>query len=87
MINKFKHSISLIFLVKDNDKIENILDILNQKQVSSNFFIDGYWLENNRDNLNKIQNHMIGNLSYNGNYADGGYISKDTMMEKIKGVS
>ena len=66
--NKEKRSISLVFKVKENDDIKNILNILNKKKVSANFFIDGTFLEKNILVLKSMKNHEIEILSYDNEY-------------------
>lgn len=83
--NKEKKMVSLIFLVDKNDNIDEIIKILDQKQVKGNFFVDGYWLEKNNNLVPFIvkQNHIIGNLSYNRDYNDDSFIWMETIIEKI----
>ena len=68
--NKQKNTISLIFLVKENDKIENIINILEKNQVQATFFIEKNWLQKNKELTQKIinQNHTIEPLNKNKNY-------------------
>ena len=86
--NKNKEQISIIMLVQNNTKveyIEKILTIAKAKNIKLNFFIDGNWFEKNNDILNKIalNNHEIGNLSYNGDYQDSSFIWMDTIIKKL----
>lgn len=82
--NSNKKIISLIFLISEEDDVSRILEILKDKNVRANFFIDGYWLEKHTDMIKQVanQNHNIGNLSYNHNYNDGSYIWMDTIIKK-----
>jgi len=45
--NPNKKEVSLIFLVNGNNNINNILSILNYNDLKANFFVDGFWFENN----------------------------------------
>ena len=83
--NKNKNMVSLIFLVTKNDNIDNIIKILNSKNVKGNFFIDGTWVQNNEQKLIEIiQNgHNVGNLGTNGTYNDSTYSWLDTVIKKI----
>lgn len=83
--NKFKNTVSLIFIVDKDDNIDNIINILDKKNVKGNFFVDGYWLEKNNSLVPILvrENHVIGNLSYNRDYTDSSFIWMDTIIEKI----
>lgn len=83
--NAEKNMISLIFLVEENDTIDTILKILDEKNIKGNFFVDGKWLEKNNDTLVHLieQGHNIGNLSYNRDYSDSSYAWMDTFIKKV----
>lgn len=83
--NKNKKMISLIFLVDKNDNIDEIINILDKKQVKGNFFVDLKWLEKNNNLVPIIirENHVIGNLSNNMDYLDSSFIWMETIIEKI----
>lgn len=85
--NSNKKMVSLIFIVNNSDNINNILSILDNKDVRANFFVDGTWFENNNDKIQSLieKNHIIGNLSYNLDYQDGSYVWMDTIIKKIGG--
>lgn len=83
--NTNKKMVSLIFLVDKNDSIDEIIKILDKKEVKANFFVDGNWLEKN-NNLIPIlvrENHIVGNLSYNNDYLDSSFVWMETIIEKI----
>lgn len=83
--NPAKRSVSLIFIVEKNTNIDKILNVLKQKQVLANFFIDSIWLENNNEKLLSLikEGHVIGNLSYNLDYSHSDFIWIDTVIKKI----
>lgn len=64
--NKNKKEVSIVFLLEDN-KVEDILQILNKYNIKSNFFIDINWIENNNENITKLINdgHIVGSLETN----------------------
>ena len=68
--NSNKKMVSFIFKVEQGSEINNILNVLDDYQVSANFFIDGKWLEKNYELLQKItsKKHVVGNLGYLNNY-------------------
>lgn len=83
--NSNKNMVSLIFKTDEFDNVDDIIDILNKKDIKANFFVDGAWFSNNNEKMaNMIKdNHVIGNLSYNLNYSDGAFIWMDTIIKKI----
>ena len=80
-----KKMVSIIFLVHKEDDIRDILNLLHQKNVRANFFVDGFFLENNSNLISDITSleNIIGNLGYNGNYLDPSYIWMDTLIKKL----
>ena len=83
--NAEKNMISFIFLVEENDSIDTILKILDDKGVKGNFFVDGKWLEKNNKILVTLieQGHNIGNLSYNRDYTNSSYGWMDTFIKQV----
>lgn len=83
--NRAKNTISLIFIVKGNDNIDKIIQILEKNQVKATFFIDGYWFKKNNDLITNLidKGHTIGNLSYNLDYEDTGFIWINNILKKI----
>lgn len=81
--NESKNFVSLIFLVRDKTDVQYILKILNDKNISSDFFVDGYWVEKNMDLFNSIgSNHNIGNLSYRLDYSNSSFVWLDSIIKK-----
>ncbi len=83
--NAEKNMISFIFLVEENDSIDTVLKILDEKDVKGNFFVDGKWLEKNNKILVTLieQGHNIGNLSYNRDYTNSSYGWMDTFIKQV----
>lgn len=83
--NPDKRMVSLIFLVHEQDNPDKVIDILNDKEVKSTFFVDGNWLEKHVEKLDYLisSGHTVGNLSYNGNYQDSSFVWIDTIITKI----
>lgn len=83
--NKSKRSVSLLFIVNKNTNVNKILDVLKQKNVLANFFVDSVWLENNNELLLEMikSGHSIGNLSYEQNYNHSDFIWVDTIIKKV----
>lgn len=83
--NPKKNNISLIFVVKQDDDIENVLEILKQKKVTANFFIDGKWLENNsKQSYNIVENgNILGNLEQDSKENDSLFTWVDNIIKKL----
>lgn len=83
--NSNKNMVSLIFIVNDNDNLNKIIEILEKKQIKGNFFVDGNWFEKNNELVLDLigKDHVIGNLSYNLDYSDSGFIWMNTILKKI----
>ena len=81
--NPRKNMVSLIFKVHNTSDINAVLNIVD-KTIPLNFFVDGTWLENNEISLKKLTdlNYNIGNLSYNGDYSNSGYVWINTIINK-----
>ena len=83
--NETKNMVSLIFLINNEDEIDNILSILKNKKVKANFFINSKWLEKNEDKLIKIITcgHNVGGLGNNLDYTDSNYPWIDNKIKTI----
>lgn len=83
--NQNKKEVTFIFKVDDDDNINKIVNILNENGISSNFFIDGKWFENNTNLIIQLMNqgNVIGNMSYNLDYSNNNFIWMDTIITKM----
>lgn len=83
--NKNKGMISFIFIVENNDKIDDILNILENKKVKANFFIDGYWMEKNTNIIPNLikKKYIVGNLGYSREYINKDIGWMEDIIEKI----
>lgn len=83
--NPKKNMVSIIFIINKEDTINDILEILKKETIKATFFVDGYWFENNNELALELikKGHTIGNLSYNLNYEDTGYIWIDNILKTI----
>ena len=63
--NQNNRNISLVFKITEEDNIDNLLKLLEEKNVQVTFFIDGTLLEKNINLITKLSNHEIEILSYN----------------------
>ena len=63
--NPNKRNIALIFKMKSDKNIIELLSLLESESVQVTFFIDGTFLENNINMIRKLSNHEVEILSYN----------------------
>jgi len=83
--NTNKKDVSILFLVNNNDNINDIIKILDEYDVKATFYTDGVWFENNNELvIDLIENdHTIGNLGYGFNY-DNSYVDwMNTIVTKV----
>lgn len=83
--NPNKKSVSIVFIVDNNDNIDTILNILKVNKIESTFLIDGTWLENNNELLYllKKDNHSIGSIGYNYSYENSSYPWLDNIIKRV----
>lgn len=83
--NKTKNNVSIILIINKDIDINYILNILDEKKITLDFFIDGVWVEENTNKLQYIidKEHNIGNLSYNQDYTNSSFIWLDSIIKKV----
>ncbi len=83
--NKNKRNVALLFTSNDNEVIKKAINVLDNKKVVGNFFIDGYWGENNIELLNRItsNNNFLGNLGYNSEYDNPSILYTNSLISRI----
>ena len=80
--NPIKRSVALVFKL-ENDSFKEILNILNNNNVSGTFFIDGLYLENNSKAINSLTNHELELLNYNNSYDEIYFSSSKDYLESL----
>lgn len=87
--NGIRNDVSLIFTVKDNDKLDEILSILNNTNTKATFFVDGLFLENNLGVINNINenSHELEILSYNNRFDELYFSSSLNRLNQITNKS
>lgn len=80
-----QRNVSLIFVVEKSDNINNILNILNEKNLKATFFTDGmYFEQNNQKIIDLVQSgHNVGNLGYDLDFNKSGVSWMNSVLEKI----
>ena len=81
--NPRKNMVTLVFKVNKNSDIDSVLSTVDVN-IPLNFFIDGSWLETNKESLKKLINfnYNIGNLGYDGDYSKSGYVWINTIINR-----
>lgn len=84
-LNTSNMNVALLFKVKNNSDITNIINELDKRKIKSSFFITSKYLENHHNQIIKlVQNgHTIGNLSNNENYKDSDFVWMKTIITNI----
>ena len=72
--NTNKKNISLIYIINNNNTIDNILSTIAVHNVKLNFFIDSSYLNNNINIINKLKDNEI------YNYGKMGIYTKDNLI-------
>lgn len=85
--NPKKRQVSLLFIIEEKIHPDMIQKILKKENAEATFFIDGNWLEKNRNKFLELIDHQytIGNYSYQGNYQHESFVWVDTIIKKVGG--
>ena len=64
--NRNKKNVSIIFLIDNNDNIDQIINILDKKKIKGNFFVNNFWLEKNTNYVPILirEKHIVGLYDY-----------------------
>ena len=86
--NTAKKQLSLIFKINDYSYVDELNEILSNKGVVANFFIDGSIIENNIDSVIELSNsgNEIENLGYDGIYSVEKFGWTNNLISSITGV-
>ncbi|MBQ2872545.1 MAG: hypothetical protein IJE89_00925 [Bacilli bacterium] len=72
--NTSNKNVSLIYIINNDKTIDNVLNIISNKNTTISFFIDSSYLNNNIDILNKLKDYEI------YNYGNSGIYTKDNLI-------
>ena len=78
--NLYNKNVSLIYILNNNNTIDDILNILKQKQTTITFFIDSSYLNNNISIIDKIKQYEIYNYGNNGTYTKDNLIITNNII-------
>lgn len=73
-------NVSLIYILNNDKTINNILNIITNKNIPMNFFIDSHFLNNNINIINKLNNNEIYNHGTNGTYTKDNLIITNNII-------
>lgn len=78
--------VSLVFTVKRDEDILDLLTILSDNKVKATFFIDGLFIENNKNFVKNMlaENYEVELLSYNGIYKELQFKSALDILNNLK---
>lgn len=84
-LNNSKMNVALILKVHKKDNIDELIKILNKKNIKLSFFIDSSYLEYNHNQIIKLveDGYTIGNLSKNEDYNDSDFVWMKTIITNI----
>lgn len=86
--NPYQKNISLIYIINNDKTINDILNIIKQKNTTISFFIDSTFLNNNIDIISKLKDNEIYNYGNNGSYTkDNLIISNNIINNKSNNIS
>lgn len=81
--NNDKQSVSLIFIISDNNDLTSVYDIVRSKNVRVNLFFDYEFLNKKVNDLSKIKNARIYSYGENGKYTKDNIIYTNNLIERI----
>jgi len=86
--NEEKKEVSIVFKVDKNtniDTLNNINNILKEKNIKTTFFIDGLVLENNLETIKKLSNSELEILNYDNSYKEIYFTSAINYLANLTG--
>lgn len=78
--NKYNQQVSLIYIINNDKTIDNIIDIITNKNTNISFFIDSTYLNNNIDILQNLKNYEIYNYGNKGKYTQDNLIITNNII-------
>lgn len=78
--NTNNKNISLIYILNNNNTLDNILNTINKYHIKINFFIDSNFLNNNINIIDKVKNNEIYNYGNNGKYTKDNLIITNNII-------
>ena len=81
--NSNKRMISLLFILKGDTDIDNIITTLNNYKVKATFLVDYTWFENNTEKTKEIINYGHILSPYMEDYSDTDFEWMDMILKKV----
>ncbi len=83
--NEAKNQVALVFKVDDTVNLDRVSSILNEKNITATFFIDGYVVQGNMNKVLELvdDGYEIENLGYDGAYSGEKLNWTNNMIESL----
>lgn len=81
--NSNKHMVSLVFILNDDENLDNLSEIVKKKNIKVNYFVDYNYLNNNSTKIKKIENAKIYSYGIDGSYAPDTLLFSNNLIERI----
>ena len=83
--NSSKSQVALIFKIEDTTYLEQLVNILGEKEVVATFFMDGEVIEQNMDTVSRLASsgYEIENLGYQGRYSSDKFKWTNNMITSL----
>lgn len=81
--NSNKNAVSLIFIIKDNTNLDELIKLATKKNIKLNFFVDYTFLNQNITKLKKLSNIELYSYGNNGTYTKDNLIYSNNIIERI----
>jgi len=81
--NNSKHMVSLIFILKDDKYLDELYEIIVQKNIKVNFFVDYKFLNTNSTMVKEFKNANIYSYGSNGEYSPDTLLFSNNLIERI----
>ncbi len=78
--NTNKNNVALIYIINNNNIVENIINITTKYNIKLNLFIDSSYLNNNINILDKLKYNEIYNYGLKGNYTKDNLIISNNII-------
>ena len=81
--NSNKHMISLIFILKDDNYLEDLYKVIDKKNIKINFFVDYQFLNDNTTLIKELKNANIYSYGIEGKYTFDALLFSNNLIERI----
>lgn len=82
-----ENKVALVFHIKRFENIDEIMQIIKNNNIKVTFFLDGLFIENNREKVNNLKENELELLSYNDSYERETFIEGLHALFNITNIS